>query len=76
MIRKRPSLQKILLIDPNTSGATTAMMVAIARSCVPDDIVVIGATATRNFAAPLVSPCFRVVGMPTGSCRTGRENAC
>ena len=39
---------KILLINPNTSGDTTAMMVAIARSCVPDGIVVTGATATRG----------------------------
>jgi allantoin racemase len=42
------SLTKILLINPNTSKDTTAMMVAIARSCVPDGIVVIGATATRG----------------------------
>jgi allantoin racemase len=41
-------LKKILLINPNTSGDTTAMMVAIARSCIPDDVVVIGATATRG----------------------------
>lgn len=39
---------KFLLINPNTSRDTTAMMVAIARSCVPDGIVVTGATATRG----------------------------
>ena len=39
---------KILLINPNTSRDTTAMMVAIARSCVADGIVVTGATATRG----------------------------
>jgi allantoin racemase len=41
-------LQQILLINPNTSVDTTAMMVAIARACIPDDIAVIGATATRG----------------------------
>ena len=39
---------KILLINPNTCADTTAMMVAIARSCVPDGIAVTGATATRG----------------------------
>jgi Asp/Glu/hydantoin racemase len=39
---------RILLINPNTSRDTTAMMVAIARSCVPDGIGVTGATATRG----------------------------
>ena len=39
---------KILLINPNTSTDTTAMMVAIARSCIPDGIVVTGTTATRG----------------------------
>jgi allantoin racemase len=42
------SLKKILLINPNTSRETTVMMVGIARSCVPDDIVVTGATAMRG----------------------------
>ena len=39
---------QILLINPNTSRDTTAMMVAIARSCVPDGIAVLRATATRG----------------------------
>jgi Asp/Glu/hydantoin racemase len=41
-------MKQILLINPNSSGDTTAMMVAIARSCLPDDVVVAGATATRS----------------------------
>jgi allantoin racemase len=41
-------LLQILLINPNTSRDTTAMMVAIARSCVPDGIAVLRATATRG----------------------------
>src|SRR5262245_16278057 len=41
-------MKQILLINPNSSGDTTAMMVAIARSCVPGDVVVAGATATRS----------------------------
>jgi Asp/Glu/hydantoin racemase len=41
-------LPQILLINPNTSRDTTAMMVAIARSCVPDGFAVLGATATRG----------------------------
>jgi allantoin racemase len=42
-------LKRVLLINPNSSSQTTAMMVAIAQSCVPDDgIVVTGVTATRG----------------------------
>jgi allantoin racemase len=41
-------LKPILLINPNTSHDTTAMMVEIARSCVPDGLAVTGATATRG----------------------------
>jgi allantoin racemase len=41
-------LPQILLINPNTSRDTTAMMVAIARSCVPEGVAVRGATATRG----------------------------
>jgi allantoin racemase len=41
---KRP----ILMINPNTSRETTAMMVDIARASVPDGIIVTGATATRS----------------------------
>ena len=41
-------MKKILLINPNTSADTTAMMVAIARSCAPEGVVVTGATATRG----------------------------
>ncbi|MGY4511994.1 aspartate/glutamate racemase family protein [Bradyrhizobium sp. USDA 3650] len=38
---------RILLINPNSSAATTEMMVAIARSAAGDGIDVDGATATR-----------------------------
>jgi Asp/Glu/hydantoin racemase len=38
---------RILLINPNSNAATTAMMVAIAKSAVSDDVDIIGATATR-----------------------------
>jgi allantoin racemase len=42
-------LKRVLLINPNSSNQTTAMMVAIAQSCVTDDgIVVTGVTATRG----------------------------
>jgi Asp/Glu/hydantoin racemase len=59
---------KILLINPNTSRDTTAMMVAIARSCVPDGIVVTGATATRGppmitTPAALAAAAAEVVGI-------------
>jgi allantoin racemase len=42
------SSQQILLINPNSSNDTTAMMVAIARSCVPADVAIVGATAARG----------------------------
>jgi Asp/Glu/hydantoin racemase len=35
---------RILLINPNTSAATTAMMVAIARTAVSADVEIVGAT--------------------------------
>ena len=38
---------RILLINPNSSEATTTMMVAIARSAVADGFDVVGATARR-----------------------------
>lgn len=38
--------RRILLINPNSSAATTAMMVRIAGGCLPDGFVVTGATAT------------------------------
>jgi Asp/Glu/hydantoin racemase len=41
-------LPRILLINPNSSEATTAMMVGIAQGVVPDSISVTGATATRS----------------------------
>jgi len=41
-------LPRILLINPNSSDATTAMMVSIAQGVVPGSITVMGATATRS----------------------------
>src|SRR3954464_7247221 len=38
---------RILLINPNSSAETTAMMVAIAASCCGGRAEVVGATATR-----------------------------
>ncbi|MDN5000927.1 aspartate/glutamate racemase family protein [Bradyrhizobium sp. GCM10027634] len=41
------SPHRILLINPNSKAATTAMMVAIAKSAAADVFDIIGATATR-----------------------------
>jgi allantoin racemase len=41
-------LKPILLINPNSSRDTTAMMVEIARSCAPVGATVVGATAARS----------------------------
>jgi allantoin racemase len=41
-------LRQILLINPNSSNATTGMMVGIAQEVVPGTICVVGATATRS----------------------------
>jgi allantoin racemase len=41
-------MRKILLINPNSSETTTAMMVAIAAACAPDGVEVICATARRS----------------------------
>jgi Asp/Glu/hydantoin racemase len=41
-------MKDVLLINPNASRETTAMMVAIAQACSPGGFTVIGATATRG----------------------------
>ncbi|RXT53664.1 aspartate/glutamate racemase family protein [Bradyrhizobium betae] len=46
---------RILLINPNSNGATTAMMVAIAKSAATDGFDVVGATATRA-SSMIVTP--------------------
>jgi Asp/Glu/hydantoin racemase len=46
---------RVLLINPNSSVATTAMMVAIARSAAVDGVEIDGATATRA-PAMIVTP--------------------
>jgi Asp/Glu/hydantoin racemase len=45
-------MRDVLLINPNTSAATTAMMVAIARKAAPADMRIRGATAPRG--APMI----------------------
>lgn len=47
--------RRILLINPNSSEATTAMMVAIAKSAATDGFDIVGATATRA-PAMIVTP--------------------
>lgn len=42
-----PFSTRILLINPNSNEATTAMMVAIAKSAAGDSFDIVGATATR-----------------------------
>ena len=41
-------MKPILLINPNSSAATTTMMVGIAAACAPGGVQVQGATATRG----------------------------
>ena len=41
-------MRQILLINPNSSVATTDMMVGIAAACVPHTVRVVGATAQRS----------------------------
>lgn len=43
-----PRLRRILLINPNSSRATTEMMVGIAREALPAGFVVEGVTATKS----------------------------
>ena len=49
------SRHRILLVNPNSSEATTAMMVEIAASAAPSGFEVLGATATRS-PPMIVSP--------------------
>jgi allantoin racemase len=46
-------LPTVLLINPNTSTATTAMMAALARSALPETLAVRSATAERG--APMIT---------------------
>jgi len=46
--QRRGALKQVLLINPNSSRQTTAMMVEIARACSPANVLLIGATATRS----------------------------
>ncbi|CCD85265.1 conserved hypothetical protein; putative hydantoin racemase or nodulation protein nolU [Bradyrhizobium sp. ORS 285] len=48
-------MPRILLINPNSSAATTAMMVSIAAACCTGRVEVVGATATRA-PAMIVDP--------------------
>jgi allantoin racemase len=56
-------LQRILLINPNSSAATTEMMVAIACGCAPAGVEIVGATATRS-PAMIVTPQALVASAP------------
>jgi Asp/Glu/hydantoin racemase len=51
-------LPRILLINPNSSRDTTAMMVAIARGSAGDGIEVVGATATRAPSMIVTQPAL------------------
>jgi allantoin racemase len=59
---------RILLINPNTSRATTAQMVAIAEAAAPPGVAIVGATARRGpamivGAEQLASAAAEVVAM-------------
>jgi allantoin racemase len=47
-MRTMTNMREILLLNPNTSTDTTAMMVAIAQSCAPRGYTVSGETAARG----------------------------
>ena len=50
-----PAMIRILLINPNTSWATTDMMLAIARAAAPEGVTIEGATA-RSGVTMIVDP--------------------
>jgi Asp/Glu/hydantoin racemase len=52
---------RLLLLNPNTNVATTALMVARARSCAPPDVEVVGATVDEG-APLLVDPVLLAAG--------------
>jgi Asp/Glu/hydantoin racemase len=56
-------LSRLLLINPNSSRTTTAMMVAIARGCLADDIDVVGAFGDPGLEALQQSVPIPVVGI-------------
>lgn len=51
-------MRRILLINPNTSRATTRMMVRIARAVAPPGVAVLGATAARGPRVILDGPAL------------------
>ena len=52
---------RLLLLNPNTNAATTALMVARARSCTPAGVEVVGATVDEG-APLLVDPVLLAAG--------------
>lgn len=67
-------MKRVLLINPNSSAQTTAMMVAIAQAAAGSEIVVEGATATR--APPMIVMAHELAAAGTevaeiGSARAG-----
>lgn len=71
-------MTRILLINPNSSQATTEMMVRIARSAAPDGVEIIGATAQHSVpmivdptALAAAAPEVVEVGMRLGDDMSG-----
>lgn len=67
---------RILLINPNSSEATTAMMVAIARSAAAGGFDIVGATATRAPAMIVTPEALEAAAAEVGEIAHAHRSEC
>jgi allantoin racemase len=67
---------RVLLINPNSSEATTTMMVAIAMSAAADGFDVLGATATRAPAMIVSADALEAAAPEVEEIARAHRNAC
>lgn len=71
-----PRPRRILLINPNSSRATTEMMVGIAREALPDGFAVDGVTATRSPPMIVTRLALAAAGAEVGEIGVARAGGC
>ncbi|MCK1391605.1 aspartate/glutamate racemase family protein [Bradyrhizobium sp. 1] len=68
--------RRILLINPNSNEATTAMMVAIAKSVAPDGFDIVGATAKRAPSMIVTPDALEVAAPEVEEIARAHQNSC
>jgi len=70
------SARRILLINPNSNAATTATMVAIARSMAGEDFDIVGATATRAPQMIVSADALEAAALEVEEIARAHQNSC